>query len=466
MEKDESYVYNEVDEEQSPQSNQTWPMDMVRQRRFQHKMSSLLSPVTPKRNYSASNAKSLLKKYSKSDPVTRKRFPVSCSDEGVLMDGVLVTSASEKKASESPSRLSSLGRSPRSSLVRSQHKNSSPRSLSGGKQEDTTRSQTSSGGKVKNLENSPCTKLETPEEDATWSKTSSGGKVKMLADTPCTKLETPKAANPSTLKATAEPFTLTPRPSQGPGSPLPVRQLPFDHVPHVQWVNLPPHQQLRPSYNHSYLPPSYAYPRSLQVPDLYLTPYPFRSPRPVGCQMVYDPRIISLLPTTPLSTNTSKPPVHTPISTTSTANLSTGSTTHDSRLDSSLSVDGGLETVTQNQHSTSPSDELETMTHKQGLLSPSDELITMAAAELKTSTHKPDFSPSASLGLETVTTEKDWSPSDDGVPRFTLAQTDFMKSHDRVLPDDAFQHYIYRKRLPVFTQLCLDDEEGSDNTTH
>lgn len=137
MEKDESFVYNEVvEEEQSPQSNQTWPMDMIRQRRFQHKMSSLLSPATPKRNYSVSNAKSLLKKYSKSDPIPRrKRFPVSCSDEGVLMDGVLVTSASEKKASDSPSRLSSLGRSPRSSLVRSQHKNSSsPRSLSGGNQ--------------------------------------------------------------------------------------------------------------------------------------------------------------------------------------------------------------------------------------------------------------------------------------------------------------------------------------------
>lgn len=133
MEKDESFVYNEVEEEQSPQSNQTWPMDMIRQRRFQHKMSSLLSPVTPKRNHSLSNAKSLLKKYSKSDPIPRKqRFPVSCSDEGVLMDGVLVTSASEKKVSDSPSRLSSLGRSPRSSLVRSQHKNSSPRSLSGG----------------------------------------------------------------------------------------------------------------------------------------------------------------------------------------------------------------------------------------------------------------------------------------------------------------------------------------------
>ncbi|KAJ4897268.1 Uncharacterized protein Rs2_24062 [Raphanus sativus] len=441
MEKDESFVYNEVvEEEQSPQSNQTWPMDMIRQRRFQHKMSSLLSPATPKRNYSVSNAKSLLKKYSKSDPIPRrKRFPVSCSDEGVLMDGVLVTSASEKKASDSPSRLSSLGRSPRSSLVRSQHKNSSsPRSLSGGNQEDTTRS-----------------------------KTSSGGKVKMLADSPCTKLETPKAANPSTLKATAEPFTFTPRPSQGLASPLPVRQLPFDHGPRIQWVNPPPHHQLRPRYGHLYLPPSYTYPRSLQVPDLYPTHYPFRSPRPIGYQMGQDPRIISLLPTTPLSTNTSKPPVHTPISTTSTANLSTGTTTHDSRLDSSLSADGGPETVIQTQDSSSPSDELETMTQKQGLLSPSDELVTMAAAELKTSTQKPGFSPSAGLGLETMMTEKDWSPSDDGLPTPTEeAQTDFMKPQDRVLPDDAFQHYIYRKRLPVFTQICSDDAEGCDDASH
>ncbi|CAN6821924.1 unnamed protein product, partial [Brassica oleracea] len=439
MEKDESFVYNEVEEEQSPQSNQTWPMDMIRQRRFQHKMSSLLSPVTPKRNHSLSNAKSLLKKYSKSDPIPRKqRFPVSCSDEGVLMDGVLVTSASEKKVSDSPSRLSSLGRSPRSSLVRSQHKNSSPRSLSGGNKEDTTRSQTSSGGKVK-----------------------------ILANSPCTKLETPKATSSSNLNATAEPFTFSPRPLQGLASPFPVRQLPFDHGPLIQWVNPPPHQQLRPSNSHLYQPPSYAYPRSLQVHDLYPTHHPFRSPRPIGYQMGYDPRIISLLPTTPLATNTSKPPVHTPISTTSSANLSTGNTTHDSRLDSSLSVDGGLETVTQKQDLSSPSGELETVTQKQGLLSPSDELVTMAAAELKTSTHKPDYSPSAGLGLETVTTDKDWSPSDDGLPRFTQAHTDFMKSQDsRVLPDDAFQHYIYRKRLPIFTQLCSDDAEGCDDTTH
>ncbi|KAF8118431.1 hypothetical protein N665_0005s0194 [Sinapis alba] len=417
MEKNEPFVYDEVDEEQSPQSNQTWPMDMIRQRRFQHKMSSLLSPVTPKRNYSVSNAKSLLKKYSKSDPIPHKRFPVSCSEEGVLMDGVLVTSASEKKVSDSPSRLSSLGRSPRSSLVRSQHKNSSPRSLSGRNQ---------------------------------------------------------AAANPSNLKATAEPFTFTPRPSQGQASPLPVRQLPFDHGPHIQWGNPPPHQQLRPSYSHLYLPPNYTYPRSLQVPDLYPTHYPFRSPRPISYQMGYDPRIISLLPTTPLSTNTIKPPVHTPISTIPTANLSISTTTHSSRLDSSLSVDGGLETVTPKQDLSSPSDELETMTQKQGLSSPSDELITMTqtldlwspAAELETPAHKPDDSPSAGLGPETVTAEKDWSPSDDRLPRFIQAQTDFMKSQDRVLPDDAFQHYIYRKRLPIFTQICSDDTEGGDNTTH
>ncbi|KAG2284680.1 hypothetical protein Bca52824_055900 [Brassica carinata] len=410
MEENEPFVLDEVDDEQSPQSNQTWPMDVIRQRRFQHKMSSLLSPVTPKRNYSVSNAKSLLKKYSKSDPVPRKRFPVSCSDEGVLMDGVLVTSASEKKVSDSPSRLSSLGRSPRSSLVRSQHKKSSPRSLSGGNQEDTTRSQTSSGEKVK-----------------------------MLADSPCTKLETPKAVNPSKLNATAEPFTFTPRPSQGLASPLLVRQLPFDHGPRIQWATPPPHQQLRPP--HLYLPPCYPYPRSLQVPDLYPTRYPFRSPGPIGFQMRHgfnqsparnDPRIISPLPTTPLTTNTSKPPVQTPISTIPTPNLSTSNTTQDS----SLSVDGGLETVTQKQELSSPSAD-----------------------------PKPDVSPSAGLGLETVTTEKDWSPSDDGLPGFTQAQTDFMKSHDRVLPDDAFEHYIYRKRLPVFTQLCLDDKEGRDDTT-
>ncbi|CAH8363325.1 unnamed protein product [Eruca vesicaria subsp. sativa] len=397
MEKEETFV---VDEEQSPQSNQTWPMDMIKHRRFQHKMSSLLSPVTPKRNYSviSNNAKSLLKKYSKSDPISRKqRFPVSCSDDGILMDGVLVTSASEKKVLDSASRLSSLGRSPRSSLVRSQHKNSSSMSLSGGNQEDTTRSQASSGEKVK-----------------------------MLGDSPCTKLETPKAATPSNLNAAAEPFTLTPKPSQGLASPLPVNQLPFDHGPRIQWVNPPPHQQLRPSYNsHLYLPPSYTYPRSLQVPDLN---HPPRFPRPTGYLMRHD--FISLLPTTPLST---KPPLHTPISTIPTANLSTSNTTHDSTLDSSLSVDVVLKTVTQKQDLSSP---------------PSD--------ELKTSTHKPDISPSAELRLETVTTEKDWSPYDDGLSRFTQEQTDSMKSQDRVLPDGAFQHYIYRKRLPVFTQICLD----------
>ncbi|KAG2278227.1 hypothetical protein Bca52824_060782 [Brassica carinata] len=303
MEENEPFVLDEVDDEQSPQSNQTWPMDVIRQRRFQHKMSSLLSPVTPKRNYSVSNAN------------PSQALSVSCSDEGVLMDGVLVTSASEKKVSDSPSRLSSLGRSPRSSLVRSQHKKSSPRSLSGGNQEDTTRSQTSSGEKVK-----------------------------MLADSPCTKLETPKAVNPSKLNATAEPFTFTPRPSQGLASPLLVRQLPFDHGPRIQWATPPPHQQLRPP--HLYLPPCYPYPRSLQVPDLYPTRYPFRSPGPIGFQMRHgfnqsparnDPRIISPLPTTPLTTNTSKPPVQTPISTIPTPNLSTSNTTQDS----SLSVDGG-----------------------------------------------------------------------------------------------------------------------------
>lgn len=121
----------------------------------------------------------------------------------------------------------------------------------------------------------------------------------------------------------------------------------------------------------------------------------------------------------------------------------------------------------QTQDSSSPSDELETMTQKQGLLSPSDELVTMAAAELKTSTQKPGFSPSAGPGLETMMTEKDWSPSDDGLPTLTEeAQTDFMKSQDRVLPDDAFQHYIYRKRLPIFTQICSDDAEGCDDTSH
>lgn len=134
---DEPFVYNEVDyktPKQSPQSSQTWPMDKIRQSRLQHKMSSFLSPVTPKRNCNISNARSLLLQCirdAKSDPLPRKRFPVTCSDEGVLMDGVLVTSATAKKVSDSPSF--SLGRAPRSSIFRSQHKNtefSSPKSES------------------------------------------------------------------------------------------------------------------------------------------------------------------------------------------------------------------------------------------------------------------------------------------------------------------------------------------------
>lgn len=123
MDKDEPFVYNEVDYKTPKQSPKTWPMDKIRQSRFQHKMSSLLSPVTPKRNYSISNAKSLLLQClrdAKSDPLPRRRFPVSCSDEGILMDGVLVTSATKKKVSESPSN--SLGGSARSSIFRSQHK--------------------------------------------------------------------------------------------------------------------------------------------------------------------------------------------------------------------------------------------------------------------------------------------------------------------------------------------------------
>lgn len=126
MDKDEPFIYNEVDyktPKQSPQSSQTWPMDKIRRSRFQQKMTSLLSPATPKRNYSISNAKSLLLQClrdSKSDPLPRRRFPASYSDEGVLMDGVLVTSATGKKASYS--------------VPRSQHKNtefSSPRSEPG-----------------------------------------------------------------------------------------------------------------------------------------------------------------------------------------------------------------------------------------------------------------------------------------------------------------------------------------------
>jgi len=136
MDKDEPFVYNEVDYKTPKQSPQTWPMDKIRQSRFQHKMSSLLSPVTPKRNYNISNAKTLLLQClrdAKSDPLPPRRFPVSCSDEGILMDGVLVTSATKKKVYESPS--SYPGRSARSSIFRSQLKKttecSSPISDSG-----------------------------------------------------------------------------------------------------------------------------------------------------------------------------------------------------------------------------------------------------------------------------------------------------------------------------------------------
>lgn len=136
MDKDEPFVLNEVNyvtPKQSPQSNQTWPMDKLRQSRFQQKMSSLLSPVTPKSDYRVCNAKSLLLQClrdSKSDPPLprKRRLPASYSDEGILMDGVLVTSATAKKVS------SSLGKSPRSSIFQSQHKNiefSSPRSEPG-----------------------------------------------------------------------------------------------------------------------------------------------------------------------------------------------------------------------------------------------------------------------------------------------------------------------------------------------
>ncbi|VVB18013.1 unnamed protein product [Arabis nemorensis] len=423
MDKDEPFILDEVDyktPKQSPQSNQTWPMDRIQQGRFQLKMSSLLSPVAPKRNYSISNAKSLLLQClqdSKSDPLPRRRFRALCSDEGVLMDGVLVKSATGKKVSDSPS--CSLGRSARSSVVRSQHKStefSSPRS--------------------ENKEN-------------TRPQHSSGGKVKILANSPSTKPETPKAAKPSKLQATAEPFILTPKSSQMLASPVPLQH----HGPHLQYGG--PLPLTPPSYGHPYLPPGYAYPRPLHGPPvpylqspasphgpgLYQTHYLGRFPRPTGYQLAHD--LNQSASSSQTNTNTSEPPVHTPICTNpTTANLCTSTTTRGSRLNSPLSVDGH-HTVTQNS---SPSDGLEKRAKKPDLSSTSDGLETMA--------QKPDLTPFAGLG--TMGTEKEWSPSDDGLPTFTQAQIDFMESHNRVLPDDVFEHYTYRQSLPVFIQLCLD----------
>lgn len=94
----------------------------------------------------------------------------------------------------------------------------------------------------------------------------------------------------------------------------------------------------------------------------------------------------------------------------------------------------------------SPCDGLDAATQKPDLSSsPSDGVETV--------TQKPDLSPSA--GLQTMTTKKEWSPSDDGLPTFTQAQTDFMKSQGRVLPDDAFKRYKFRGvRMPCFKLLC------------
>ncbi|AED97914.1 hypothetical protein AtNW77_Chr5g0151301 [Arabidopsis thaliana] len=416
MDKDEPFVYNEVDYKTPKQSPQTWPMDKIRQSRFQHKMSSLLSPVTPKRNYNISNAKTLLLQClrdAKSDPLPPRRFPVSCSDEGILMDGVLVTSATKKKVYESPS--SYPGRSARSSIFRSQLKKttecSSPISDSGPNQE-TTRSQQSS----------------------------SAGKENMLANSPCT----PKAAKPFKLQASAEPFILTPRQAASPYTP---QQLPYDHYsPQFPCAN-PLHLQLYP-YLHRPRSLIYVYQRPPLFPLLPHGPDPYT----LDSQKDFPPILSGnqtpttsshSVPTTPsssqLNTTTSDSPVHTPISTTLTVDLNTSTTT--STHSSSPSVDR-LDTVAQIPDlSSSPSDGLETMTQKPDLASPS--------AGRETETQKPGLAlPSA--GLRTMTRNKDWSPSDDGLPTFTQDQLVFMKSHNRLFPDYVFGRYKYKKRMSAF----------------
>ncbi|XP_024006793.1 mucin-2 [Eutrema salsugineum] len=456
MDKSEPFVYDEVYDKtpkQSPQGNQTWPMDKIRKSRFQPKMSSLLSPVTPKRNYTISNAKSLLMQClrdSKSDPLPRRRFPVSCSDEGILMDGVLVTSAtSGKKVS------SSLGCSGGSSIFQKQHKKyefSSPKSQTGTNLQETTGFQESSAEKEKMLTISPCT---------------------------------PKAANSSKLQASAEPFTPTPRSPPRQASPFPPQQLPYDHYnPLCPWDH-PLHLQAC-SYLHRPRPPFYVYQRPLLLPVLphgskiyqldCATNFPSLTGDPTTTRM-------SLLPTTPPSshpnTNTSEPPVHTPLSTPPTANLSTSSTSSTTTHGSSPTVDGldtvtekldfsdeletmtrepdlssppsdGLDTVTQIPDSSSPSDGLDAATHNPDLSSPSDELQTVA--------QNLDLSPS--VGHETVTTKTDWSPSDDKLPTFTQEENDFTKSQGRVLPDSAFQLYKFRgSRMSCFKDICTEVEE-------
>ncbi|XP_010461950.1 PREDICTED: mucin-17-like [Camelina sativa] len=500
MDKDEPFVYNEVDYKTPKQSPRTWPMDKIRQGRFQHKMSSLLSPATPKRNYNISNTKSLLLhclRDAKSDPLPRRRFPVSCSDEGVLMDGVLVTSATKKKVLESPSI--SLGGTSLSSISRSQHKKdtefSSPISDSGSNQETTLSQQPSSAGKGKMLAYSPCT---------------------------------PKAAKPSKLQASAEPFILTPRQA----TPFPLQQHPFNpQFPRANPLHLQPYP-----YFHRPRPLIYLYQRP--PPLLPLLPHG-SDPYKLTSEKDFPPilfasqtptrrnRRIDSFPTTPSSSQpnntTSDPvPVQTPISTTATANL--GSSTTTAAHGSSPSVDGldtvtqipdlssspsdgietvtqipdlssspsdGIETVTQNPALSPPSDGLETVTQILDLSSsPSDGLDTMAQIPdlssspsdgIETETQKPVLSPpsdgleavtpkpdlsSPSVGVETVTPKpdlpstsaglltmkinKEWSPSDDGLPTFTQAQLDFMKSHHRLFPDYVFGGYKYKQRMPSF----------------
>ncbi|KAL1215417.1 hypothetical protein V5N11_021845 [Cardamine amara subsp. amara] len=504
MDNNEQFVYNEVDyktPKQSPQSNQTWPMDKIQQSRFQQKMSSLLSPVTPKRNCYSNNARSLLLQClrdAKSDPLPRRRVPVTCSDEGILMDGVLVTSATAKKVSDSPSF--SLGRAARSSIFRSQNKNtefSSPRSESAHKQE-TTRSQKSSDGKGEMLASSPCT---------------------------------PKVANPSKLQASAEPFILTSRQA----SPFQHKQLPHDHY-NPQFPNS---LHLKPyPYFHRPRPLLYVYQRPLLLPLLPhgTDPYELNClndfPSLSGNQTpIRRNNRRNSLPTTPSSsqpnTTTTEPPVHTPISTTptasvststttvthssspvqtpisttptaivststtttthgsspvqtpistTTANISTGTTTtvHGSSPsvagldivtrtpDLSSASDGLDDTMTQKpQDLSSASDGLETATQKPEDLSsasdgleavtPKPEDLSSAADGLEAVTPKPeDLSSSAGVGLQTMPINREWSPSDDGYPTFTQDQTDFMEAENRVFPDNVFGSYKYKKRMSAF----------------
>ncbi|EOA14984.1 hypothetical protein CARUB_v10028332mg [Capsella rubella] len=423
MDKDEPFVYDEVAYKTPKQSPQTWPMDKIRQGRFPHKMSSLLSPVTPKRNYSISNAKSLLLQClrdAKSDPLPRRRFPVSCSDERILMDGVMVTSATKKKVSESPS--SSVGGSATSSILRSQHKKniefSSPISESG-RNEETTRSQQSS----------------------------SAGKGKMLEYSPCT----PKAVNPSKLQASAEPFVLTPRRA----TPFPLQQPQYN--PQFPCAN-PLHLQPYP-YLHRPRPLIYLYQRPplLPPPSHGLDPYMLNSrkdfpPILFGNQSpTKNNRPRYSLPTTPSSsqpnTTTSDPPGSSP---------SVGGLESVTPIpDLSSTPSDGLTTVTHKPDLSPPFDEVETVTQKADLSPPSDELETVtpdlssASVGVEKVTQEPDL-PSPFAGLQTMKIKKDWSPSDDRLPTFTQAQLDFMTTHNRLFPDSVFGRYKYKKRMSAF----------------